>query len=62
METGELSNLVGNDANSLVTLARNHANGNIDLGIEAGEGVTDGGGNDAVGNGDPRQCAGVACS
>jgi dipeptidyl aminopeptidase/acylaminoacyl peptidase len=50
------------DHNILVTLARNRANRNADLGIEAAEGVIDGGGNGAAGNGDPRQCAGVACS
>jgi hypothetical protein len=38
------------------------ANGNDDLGIEAVAGVTDGGGNQASGNGNPAQCTGVACS
>jgi Tol biopolymer transport system component len=61
VETGEWTT-VGNDTNSLVSLARNHANANFDLGIEAGAGVTDGGGNRAAGNGDPAECAGVSCS
>jgi hypothetical protein len=43
------------------TLARNQADGNGDLGIEAAPGVTDGGGNHAFGNGNPLQCLNVAC-
>jgi hypothetical protein len=42
-------------------LAGNRAVRNRDLGIEAVRGVTDGGGNIARGNGDPRQCVNVAC-
>ena len=42
-------------------LVRNRAVGNDDLGIEAVEGVSDGGGNRASGNGDPRQCVNVRC-
>jgi hypothetical protein len=38
------------------TLTRNRTVRNGDLGIEAVEGVIDGGGNRASGNGDPRQC------
>jgi parallel beta-helix repeat protein len=48
-------------------LTRNAANHNGEpgvssLGINAVVGVTDGGGNTATGNTDPRQCVGVACS
>lgn len=43
------------------TLTRNEARNNGRLGIEAVKGVTDGGGNRASGNGDPRQCVHVAC-
>ena len=43
-------------------LADNRAIGNGDLGIQAVEGVIDGGGNRASGNGDPRQCVNIACS
>jgi parallel beta-helix repeat protein len=43
------------------TLTRNEARHNHDLGIEAVEGVTDGGGNRASGNGDARQCVNVTC-
>jgi Right handed beta helix region len=42
-------------------LARNEANGNGDLGIEALAGVTDAGGNRAAWNGDARQCVHVHC-
>jgi M6 family metalloprotease-like protein len=53
----------GIDVNSAsATLTQNRANRNGDLGIEAVPGVTDGGGNAAAGNGDPRQCLNVACS
>ena len=48
-------------ANLLVTLTSNRADRNADLGIEAVDQVTDGGGNRARRNGDPRQCVGVAC-
>lgn len=43
------------------TLARNLAARNGDHGIEAIAGVTDGGGNKAVANGNPNQCVSVAC-
>ena len=43
-------------------LARNRAVRNGDLGIEAGGGADDRGGNVARRNGDPRQCTGVVCS
>jgi parallel beta-helix repeat protein len=43
------------------TLIRNRVVRNGDLGIEAVEGVIDGGGNRASGNGDPRQCVNVTC-
>jgi large repetitive protein len=43
-------------------VADNSANHNGDLGISAVPGVIDGGGNRAHGNGNPAQCAGVACS
>ena len=42
-------------------LARNLANNNHNLGIEAVPGVTDGGGNHASHNGNPAQCTNVAC-
>ncbi len=42
-------------------LTRNHARHNHDLGIEAVNGVIDGGGNRASGNGDSRQCVHVTC-
>ena len=43
------------------TIANNRALRNGGLGIRAVEGVIDGGGNRASGNGDPRQCLNVAC-
>jgi large repetitive protein len=43
------------------TLTGNRADRNADLGIAAKRGVTDGGGNQASGNGDRRQCVNVAC-
>ena len=43
-------------------LARNVANFNGDLGIEAVAGVIDRGGNQAVGNGNVFQCTNVACT
>ena len=43
------------------TMIRNLASHNGDLGIEAVSGVTDGGGNHAVANGNPAQCTNVAC-
>jgi parallel beta-helix repeat protein len=42
-------------------IARNRANRNADLGIQAVPGVTDGGGNTARGNGNAAQCTNVAC-
>ena len=44
------------------TLTGNVAVHDRDLGIEAVPGVVDGGGNHAVGNGDPAQCTNVSCS
>jgi parallel beta-helix repeat protein len=44
-----------------VKLAANTANFNGDLGIQAVEGVRDGGRNSAFGNGNPLQCLNVAC-
>jgi parallel beta-helix repeat protein len=66
------NNLIeGNDANRNAgdgifvsaenTVRRNTANRNGDLGIYAEEGVIDGGGNKAFGNGNPLQCLNVAC-
>jgi parallel beta-helix repeat protein len=43
-------------------LTRNEARRNHDLGIQAAEGVIDGGGNRASGNGDPRQCLNITCN
>jgi parallel beta-helix repeat protein len=51
--------LVGNPT---TTLTRNEARYNHRLGIKAVEGVIDGGGNRASGNGDPRQCVNVVCN
>jgi parallel beta-helix repeat protein len=48
-------------ASRTTTLTSNRALRNGDLGIEAVGGVTDGGGNVARHNGDPRQCTNVAC-
>lgn len=42
-------------------VAANMAHFNADLGIEAGPGTTDGGGNKARHNGNPAQCTGVSC-
>jgi parallel beta-helix repeat protein len=47
--------------NAATTMTRNLASHNGDLGIEAVSGVTDGGGNHAVANGNPAQCTNVAC-
>lgn len=44
------------------TLMDNRAIGNGDLGIRAVDGVTDGGGNVARRNGDPRQCVNILCT
>jgi parallel beta-helix repeat protein len=53
----------GIDVNSsATTITRNTANENLDLGIEAVAGVTDGGGNRARNNDDPRQCVNVDCN
>lgn len=43
------------------TVTQNTASFNGDLGIEAGAGVSDGGKNRAIGNGNPAQCVGVLC-
>ena len=51
--------LVGNPT---TTVTRNEARYNHRLGISAVEGVIDGGGNRASGNGDRRQCVNVACT
>jgi hypothetical protein len=52
----------GIDADAPGTVIRaNTANRNGDLGIEAVEGVIDGGGNRASGNGNPLQCLNVVC-
>jgi hypothetical protein len=51
---------VGEDVPGTV-VARNQAFHNALLGINAAFGAVDGGGNRAHGNGDPRQCVGVAC-
>jgi len=48
-------------ADSGNTIRRNHANRNVDLGIFAAAGNTDGGGNTAHHNGNAAQCVGVAC-
>jgi parallel beta-helix repeat protein len=50
--------LIGNPT---TTVTRNEARRNHDLGIMAVEGVIDGGGNRASGNGDTRQCVNVIC-
>ena len=42
-------------------LTKNRARRNTDLGIDAVQGVVDGGGNRARGNGDGRQCVNVKC-
>jgi hypothetical protein len=42
-------------------LTKNRARRNVDLGIDAVQGVIDGGGNRARGNGDGRQCVNVKC-
>jgi len=46
---------------STTKITKNSAVRNRDLGIEAVRGVTDGGGNIAHHNGDPRQCTHIAC-
>jgi parallel beta-helix repeat protein len=51
-----------NVQSAATTLTRNLALHNGNLGLEAVAGVTDGGGNRAVGNGDPAQCTNVSCS
>jgi parallel beta-helix repeat protein len=43
-------------------LSDNRAVSNGDLGIQAAEGVIDGGGNRARRNGDPRQCVNIVCN
>lgn len=49
------------EESSTTKLTRNRAIRNGDLGIQAGRGVIDGGGNIARHNGDPRQCVNVTC-
>jgi parallel beta-helix repeat protein len=60
-----IANLNGDDGidtdNPQTTITGNIANNNVDLGIDA-PGATDGGGNQASGNGNPAQCVGVTCS
>ena len=52
----------GIDAQSATTaVTANDSIHNGALGIEAAAGSTDGGGNHAAANGDPRQCVGVVC-
>ena len=51
--------LVGNPT---TRVTRNEARYNHRLGIKAVEGVIDGGGNRASGNGDPRQCVNIVCN
>jgi parallel beta-helix repeat protein len=51
--------LVGNPTTKVT---RNEARNNHGLGISAVEGVIDGGGNRASGNGDPRQCVNISCT
>lgn len=62
---GNAANQNGDDGIDVQTpgtsIARNTANSNTDLGIEAVEGVMDGGGNTAFGNGNPFQCLNVVC-
>ena len=43
------------------TVTRNIAVRNTDLGIDAVPGVTDGGGNRAVANGNPLECVNIGC-
>ena len=62
---GNLARRSGDDGfavrSSSTKLVRNRAVGNDALGIKAVFGVTDGRGNLASGNGDPRQCVNVRC-
>jgi parallel beta-helix repeat protein len=51
-----------NVATPSATLTDNLAIRNLNLGIEAVPGVTDGGGNRAFGNGNPLQCTNVSCA
>jgi len=64
--TGNTANENGDDGIRIdaagTTLTRNTADFNHELGIEAGPGVIDGGGNRARGNGNPLQCTNVTCS
>jgi parallel beta-helix repeat protein len=63
---GNLAERNGDDGihvdNPETTITANSANLNLDYGIEAVAGVTDGGGNTASGNGNPAQCLNVVCS
>jgi hypothetical protein len=56
--SGRAGIAVGNPS---TTITKNRAVRNGGLGIKAVEGVIDGGGNRASGNGDPRQCVNVKC-
>jgi parallel beta-helix repeat protein len=56
--SGRAGIAVGNPS---TTITKNRAVRNDGLGIKAVEGVIDGGGNRAHGNGDPRQCVNVKC-
>lgn len=51
----------GIDVGPGVTVSKNSANRNNELGIRAAPQAIDGGGNRAFGNGDPLQCLNVAC-
>jgi hypothetical protein len=62
---GNVSNNNGDDGIRVlspgVTLTANTTNWNVDLGIQAVDGVRDGGRNTAFGNGNPLQCLNVVC-
>jgi Tol biopolymer transport system component len=59
---GRLVGHVVNARNPLVTIARNSANFNRAIGIDAVRDVVDGGGNTAAHNKGPAQCVNVACA
>jgi len=61
-ERSRLDTLVTIDPAAILPLTKNLALQNGDLGIAAVRSVIDGGGNQASGNGDPRQCTNIACS
>ena len=60
MVVGALDDGIDVDAPGTVVRS-NTANDNGDLGIEAVDGVIDGGGNRASGNANPLQCFNVVC-